>query len=262
MGFAKLAAGGLVAAMLLLSGHAQAALLRLIYDGYLSADANTPDTLDGIALPYLTPFQVRAEFDSSQPNPVTIGFAWYQPLTFTMTIGGLTYQVSRVQDDPLYGQGVVIFDKTSPFSDVGDPVVKRHYGIGFFSVANPLHIGIIGDWSYANPEVTIATLGPTVFETFYGVGYNKGLMRLELGGIYHDLILNDAYEYNATDPSLIYTGRRVNNPPMCDRNYASCEGSYDNYAVLVAIPEPGSLAALAAALLLTGLLIPRHRPSV
>lgn len=262
MRLANIVAGGILALAMLMTGQGQAALLRLVYDGYLSADPNTPDTLDGVALPYLTPFQVRAEFDSSQPNPVTVGFAWYHPLAFTMTIGGLTYQVSRVQDDPLYGQAVVIFDKTSPFSDVGDPVVKRHYGIGFFSVANPLHIGIIGDWSYADPEVTIGTLVPTIFETFYGVGYNKGLMKLELSGISHDLILNDAYEYNGTDPSLIFTGRRVNNPPMCDENYVDCEGGYDNYAVLVAVPEPGSLAVLAAALLLTGLLIPLNRPSV
>ena len=72
-------------------------------------------------------------------------YAWYEPSIFTMTIQGLTYQVSRIQDDPVYGQAVVVFDKTSPFSDVGDPVSKQHYGVGFFSANNPLHIGIIGD---------------------------------------------------------------------------------------------------------------------
>ena len=97
--------------------------------------------------------------------------------------------------------------------------------------------------------MTIGTLGPTVFETFYGVGYNKGLINLELGGITHALILNDGYEYNATDPALIFTGRRVGNPTIPD-----------NYAVLAAVPEPGALAMLASALLLAGLVIPRIRP--
>ena len=92
--------------------------------------------------------------------------------------------------------------------------------------------------------MTIGTLAPTVFETFYGVGYNRGLMKLELGGDLYDLMLNDAYEYNGTDPSLIFTGNRVNNPTIPD-----------NYAVLVPVPEPETLVMLASALLLVPLFI-------
>ena len=62
--------GGLLALAIPLASQAQAAPLRLIYDGYLSADPSVLDTLDGVALPYLTPFNVRAEFDSSQPQPL------------------------------------------------------------------------------------------------------------------------------------------------------------------------------------------------
>src|SRR4051794_9480085 len=66
--FPTIVASGLLGLALLSMGQARAAPLRLIYDGYLSADPNALDTLNGTALPSPTPFSVRAEFDSSQPN--------------------------------------------------------------------------------------------------------------------------------------------------------------------------------------------------
>ena len=224
---------------LLLVHTARAVPLQLIYNGYFSA----ADTLNGAALGSSTPFQVNATFESSAPiAALEPGADVFAPLTFTLTLGNTTYNVARVQDDPVYGQTVVLFDLTSP--DANSPLYggSPHYGVGFFSRGGG-NVGVIGDWLSATPTVTVAALAPTTFNTFYGVGYNQGPVTLTAAGVVSTLILNDAYDYNSTNPNLTYLGGNIGAPKIGD-----------NSASLLAVPEPASMMLLAGAAAATALL--------
>ena len=217
---------------LFLAHTARAVPLQLVYNGYFSA----ADTLNGIDLGSSTPFQVNATFESSAPIAVLEpGADVYAPLTFTLTLGSTTYNVARVQDDPKYGQTVVLFDLTSP--DANSPLYggSPHYGVGFFSLGGG-NVGVIGDWLFATPTVTVAALAPATFNTFYGVGYNQGPITLTAAGVVSTLVLNDAYDYNSTNPDLTYLGGNIGAPTIGD-----------NSASLLAVPEPASTTLLAAA---------------
>ena len=217
----------------MLAGTVQAAPLRLVYDGYLSPN----DTVNGVALAAFTQFEVRAVFDDSAPLlSIEPGAAAYAPSAFTLALGGVLYDVTRVQDDPVYGQTVVIFDKTSPDANSSAYSGVSHYGIGFFSPGGG-NVGVIGDWTAAAPEVTLETLGPTRFNQFYGVGYNQGPVGLMASGVPATLQLNDPADYNSSDPSLMFYGSNVGAPTIPD-----------NQATIEAVPEPAS------SLLLVGML--------
>ena len=216
---------------LALAGTAQATPLQLVYDGYLSPG----DTLGGVAFNAFTPFEVRAAFDSSAPlAQLEPGASTYAPSTFTLTAAGTTYDATRVQDDPVYGQTVVVFDKTAPDSNSSAYQGKPHYGIGFFSQGGG-NVGVIGDWTAATPEFTLGTLMPTTLYQFYGVGYNDGPVRLMANGAATTLQLNDPADYNSTDPAQAYYGGNVGAPTVAD-----------NQASIQAVPEPPSAALLAS----------------
>jgi len=228
----------IILAGLALAGTAQAAPLQLVYDGYLSPG----DTLGGVRLGAFTPFEARAAFDSSIPlAQLEPGASTYAPSTFTLTISGSLFNVTRVQDDPVYGQTVVIFDKTAPDSNSSAYQGKPHYGIGFFSQGGG-NVGIIGDWTAATPEFILGTLVPTTLRQFYGVGYNDGPVQLTANGVATTLQLNDPPDYNATDPSQTYYGSNVGAPTIAD-----------NHASIQAVPEPGSAVLLASATCVLGL---------
>ncbi len=221
----------IILAGLALAGTAQAAPLQLVYDGYLSPN----DTLGGVAFNAFTPFEARAAFDGSAPlAQLEAGASAYAPSTFTLTIGKTTYAVTRVQDDPVYGQTVVVFDKTGPSSNSSAYQGKPHYGIGFFSQGGG-NVGIVGDWTAATPEFTLGTLGPTTLNQFYGVGYNDGPVGLTANGVATTLQLNDPADYNSADPSQAYYGGNVGAPTVAD-----------NQASIQAVPEPASAVLLAS----------------
>ncbi len=221
----------------MLAGAAHATPLRLVYDGYLSPG----DTLAGEPLGAFTPFEVRADFDSNAPLLILEpGAAVYAPTTFTMSLQGVSYDVIRVQDDHVYGQGVVIFDKMSP--DANSPAYNGapHYGVGFFSLGGG-NVGIIGDWLSASPEFTLGTLMATTFNSFYGVGYNDGPISLRWTGGLTTLQLNDPPDYNGTDPTLVFYGSNVDAPTIAD-----------NRAVIESVPEPRTIALLLGMLVVVG----------
>jgi hypothetical protein len=223
----------------MLVGVARAAPLQLVYDGYLSPG----DTMGGVALTSFTPFEVRAAFDSCAPIArIEPGAAAYAPSAFTLTLKGTTYDVTRVQDDPVHGQTVVIFDKTAP--DANSPAYRgvSHYGVGFFSLGSG-NVGVIGDWTAASPEVALGNLASTTFNQFYGVGYNDGPIGLTANEVMTVLQLNDPADYNGSDPSLIFYGSNVGALTIAD-----------NQAALQDVPEPASATLLAALLSMLGLL--------
>ena len=229
----------------MLAGAARAAPLQLLYDGYLSPT----DTLHGVALGSFTPFEVRAVFDSSAPlAQIEPGAATYAPSAFTLTLRGTTYDVTRVQDDPVHGQTVVIFDKTAPDANSAAYNGISHYGVGFFSQGGG-NVGVIGDWTAATLEVTLETLAPTTFKQFYGVGYNDGPIGLTANGVPAVLQLNDPADYNGADPSLVFYGSNVGAQTIAD-----------NQAAIQAVPEPASATLLAGLLSAIGVLgLPRQR---
>jgi len=236
--------GFLVAIGVVLAGTVQAAPLQLVYDGYLSPS----DTVGGVALGAFTPFEVRATFDSSAPiQTLEPGAAAYAPSAFTLKVGGVTYDVTRVQDDPKYGQTVVIFDKTAPDANSMAYQGTPHYGIGFFSLGGG-NVGVIGDWTAGNPDVTLGTLQPTSFSQFYGVGYNDGPVHLTANGVTTTLQLNDPPDYNGTDPSLVFHGSNMGQPTVAD-----------NQASIQAVPEPASVMLLTGLLGMLGLWRQRRR---
>ena len=213
----------------LLASRVQAAPLQLIYDGYLSPD----DTVDGVALSTSTKFEARAEFDNSAPLlSIEPGAAAYAPSAFTLALRGVLYDVTRVQDDPVYGQTVVIFDKTSPDANSSAYRGVPHYGIGFFSLGGG-NVGVIGDWTGAAPEVTLGNLVPTKFTQFYGVGYNQGPIGLVANGVGTTLQLNDPPDFNSSDSSLVFYGGNVGAPTIAD-----------NQATIEPVPEPASFVSL------------------
>lgn len=206
-----------------------AAPLQLVYDGYLSAS----DSLGGVALGAVTPFEVRAVFDGSAPMMMLEpGAAVYAPSTFTLALEGVTYDVTRVQQDPVYGQAVVVFDKTGPDANSPDYQGVPHYGIGFFSLGGG-NVGVIGDWLGAAPDVTVGGLTPTVFNGFYGVGYNDGPITLTTGGVVTTLQVTDLPDYNSGDAGLTFSGGNVGAPTIADNSVA-----------LLAVPEPASIVLL------------------
>ena len=216
---------------LAVAGAAQATPLQLVYDGYLSPG----DTLGGVALSAVTPFEVRATFDSSAlRSQLEPGASTYLSSTFTLTTRGTTYDVTRVQDDPVYGQTVAIFDKTAPASNSPAYGGTPHYGVGFFSQGGG-NVGVIGDWTASTPEFTLGTLAPTTLNRFYGVGYNDGPIGLAANGVSTTLQLNDLADYNGTDPSLVFFGSNVGAPTIAD-----------NQASIQAVPEPPSAVLLAS----------------
>ena len=170
-----LAAAGL--ALALTAPAASAKPFELVYTGtFSSADALNPQ---GAALdPFTsaTPFLVTAFFDDSSPNlaaPVGVpGFVAYSPISATLTMGRDTFNFTTAAQDAVSGVTVAIFDNTTPFGI--DPTGKNHYAVGLLQ--NPLQdgAGFIGDFLSASPDFSAASLVPTTFTEYQGVGYGSG----------------------------------------------------------------------------------------
>lgn len=149
-----------------------AAGFELRYSGWLSE----AETLVGAAGVDLvtddTRFEFVARFDDASPNlvaPIPVpGFVAYAPISARITILGRSYRVVGAAEDPDYGVGIALFDRSNVFF----PGV---YGVGF--IANPLQdgAGIIADFTAASPEFSVTDIVPTTFSGFAGAGYLSGI---------------------------------------------------------------------------------------
>ena len=242
--------GALLAVLALGAAPARAEIYQLTYDGFF----NPADTLNGVALGTTTPFVAQAVFDSTTTTPLEPGAAQFRTLSFSLALGGVTYGVLASAEDPLNGQGVVLFDLSGPDANSPSYLGTPHYGVGFFSLGNG-NTGVVGDWTAASAPVTVGQPGPAVFNNFYGVGYNPGTLALTApDGTAAALVLNEGVgsnpaDYNSGDPGLVFAGANAGQPIIAD-----------NAVQILQVPEPA-----AAAMLVTGLLalagLRRRRPA-
>ena len=162
-----------------LVGTADAAVWRFELSGVLQgADSLAVRGGDGAdALTAQTDFTFTATFDdegtvyrAGAPDSPLPGYAAYAFQSATMTIGGVTYDVTSYADDPVSGVAVALFDPSNVFA-------PGFHAAGFFS--NPLGVGagitarfdgVDGSWSATDPVAGTLTdylgygaiSGPTV----------------------------------------------------------------------------------------------------
>ncbi|MDQ6925030.1 MAG: PEP-CTERM sorting domain-containing protein [Candidatus Eremiobacteraeota bacterium] len=186
-----------------------------------------------------SPFTIEAFFHTASPNlaaPVGIpGFVAYAPTSVTLTLGGRTYAVQPYDAALGLGASVAVFDGTTPF---GPP---SHYGVGLIQDPVADGAGIVADYVGATPAFTLGASGvvPTTFTGYFGVGVQSGVCTMGTGG---------ECQANAVMPiPLTWSGQ----------SFALVLGTYDDNATpggptytarLTAVPEPGTLALLAAGL--------------
>ena len=231
--------GAALAVLMAAAAPARAEIFQLTYDGFF----NPADTLNGVALGTTTPFVAQAVFDSTVSTTLEPGAAQFLTLSFSLTLGGVTYGVLASAADPGNGQGVVLFDLSGPDANSPSYQGTPHFGVGFFSLGNG-NTGIIGDWTAATAPVTVAQPGSAVFNNFYGVGYNPGTLALTApNGTAGALVLNEGVgsnpaDYNSGDPGLVFTGGNAGQPAIAD-----------NAAQILQVSEPAAVLLLGTGLL-------------
>jgi hypothetical protein len=234
---------------------AQAAPFEMIYTGVFSTQnaLNPAGDIDPTYFAEPTPFTITAWFDTSSANlaptfppapPPFGGFRAYAPSKIMINIGGTDYEMESISTNPTAGAAVAIFDRNS--------FEAPHYGVGILQQPPLDGGGIIGDFVGASPDYTAASIVPTVFTGYYGVGYGSGVC--EVGS------KPDACTKYAVTPFVLHDS--------LDNIYALTLGNFDedypvahhdgvpvgplNTAELIATPEPGTfgLAGVALAMLL------------
>ena len=241
-----------VLAFTLIPNYVQAAPFELIYNGSF----NTQDALNLTSqsnptyFTGITPFTIRAFFDTSSPNlvppsppapPPFAGFRAYAPSLVTIDIGNQTYTMDSFTTNPTAGVTVAIFDQNS--------FTLGRYAIGILQQPPQDGAGIIGDFLGASPDFTVNALTSTTFTGYAGVGYGSGVC---LQGTGADC------QVNAITPFVLHNS--------ANQTWALTLGNYDeayaagpdagsrdidgplNQAQLVATPEPGTLGIVGIAL--------------
>jgi hypothetical protein len=241
--FSKSLLGALAGIGLATAGPASAATYELRYSGWLRAGESLtgPSGVDLIDAD--TRFDFVARFDSAGPNLVAAipvpGFAAYAPISARITILGETYRVIGAGEDPEYGLGIALFDRSNVF-------FPGAYGVGF--IANPLEdgAGIVADFTAASPEFSVSNLTPTVFSGFDGAGFNAGI----------GCAPPDPRPCVARPIALV--GR---DGAAFGLGIASGEqvGGLQHSASLSVVPEPSSWALLIAGFAATGTMLRRRR---
>lgn len=246
------------------SSNAKATPFELIYNGSFNnqdalnlASQSTPTLFTGV-----TPFTIRAFFDTSSPNlappsppapPPFAGFRAYSPSLVTIDIAGATYSMENFTSNATAGVTVAIFDRNS--------FTPGRYAIGILQQPPQDGAGIIADFSGASPDFTASTLtSSTTFTGYNGVGYGSGVCLQGTGG---------DCQLNAVTPFVLHDGTNqtwlltLGNyeeifPGGADVGMAGIPGPL-NQVQLVATPEPGTLGAVGAALALALGLARRRR---
>ena len=217
-------------------GRAQgyALILQGVLDGHSSIGSG------GTATPFAdgSAFTLEAFFDARTPNlvaPIGVpGFVAYTPTAMRLTVGGRTYDVQPFDGAHPTGFAVAVFDSTTPFG------VPDHYGVGV--IQNPLAdgAGFVGDYAGVTAPLRIGATGltATTFTGYSGVGVTSGVCTLGRA---------PACKAHAVTPVPLAWGGQA---------FSLTLGNYDDNAPatptlaarLVAVPEPGSLALVAAGL--------------
>jgi hypothetical protein len=233
-----------------------AAPLQLIYTGvFNSQNSLAPVGGSGGAFTTPTPFTVNAWFDTSSPNlappsppapPPFAGFRAFNPSQATITIGGTTYTMETISQNPTAGITVAIFDQNS-FS-------PGRYGVGILQDPPADGAGIIGDFTGASPDFTASNIVPTTYTGYQGVGYGSGVCLQGTGG---------NCQLNAVTPLVLHNGGQAFNltlgnfeedyPVVHDPNSGNILGPL-NTAQLVAVPEPATCGLALLALAACGLI--------
>ena len=244
--YGSVLAGAIVSLLAVAPTGAKAAQLELIYNGVF----NTQDALNPASQSSpthfltATPFTINAWFDTGSPNlappsppapPPFAGFRAYAPSLATIAVGGTTYNIDTITTNPTAGITVAIFDQSS--------FTPGHYGVGILQEPPLDGAGIIGDFVGASPNFSAATITPTVFTNYFGVGYGSGVCLNGTGGncmlnaitplVLHDAA-NDAFDLTLGNYEEDY-------PTVHDPTSPNIPGPL-NSAELVATPEPGTCA--------------------
>lgn len=241
----RAARGRACAAALLLVGAAagvpapaRAQTYALVMQGVL--DGRSAIGSGGTAAPLAaaSAFTLEAFFDVRAPNLVARigvpGFVAYTPTAMRLTVGGRTYDVEPFDGAHPTGFAVAVFDSTTPFG------VPHRYGVGV--IQNPLAdgAGLIADFAGVTSPLLIGAGGltATTFTGYSGVGVTSGVCTAGTGA--------NCQAHAVTPIPLTWAGQA----------FSLTLGSYDDNAPatptftasLVAVPEPGPLALVAAGL--------------
>jgi hypothetical protein len=246
---------GIAAAMALLtSATAFADQFELVYTGSLnSQDSLAPASGSGGAFTTETPFTINALFDTSSPNlappspplpPPFAGFRAYNPSVATITIGGTTYTIDTIGQNPTAGITVAIFDQNS--------FTPGRYGIGILQDPPADGAGIVGDFTGASPGFTVDNLVSTVFTGFQGVGVGSGVCLQGIPG---------NCQLNAVTPLVLHDGLGQGFNLTLGNYAADYPTQHEpnnilgplNTAELIATPEPATFGVAALALVALGL---------
>jgi hypothetical protein len=238
-----------VLAFVLFSSRAQAAPFELIYNGSFNnldalnlASQSSPTFFTGA-----TPFTINAWFDSSSPNlappsppapPPFAGFRAYSPSLATITVGVQTYTFENFTTNPTAGVTVAIFDNNS--------FTPGRYAIGILQQPPQDGAGMIGDFSGASPGFTASALTATTFTGYNGVGFGSGVCA---GGPGVNCAVTPFVLHDGSNQtfSLTFGNYEEVYPGGSDPVGTDIPGPL-NQAQLVAVPEPGTLGVMGAAL--------------
>ena len=251
-------AGALAAA----AAAANAVPYQLVYTGTFNTteSLNLASASSRTFFAGTTPFTITALFDDSSPNllppvPPFLGFHAYVPSAATIRIGATTYSIETAATNATAGVTVSVFDRTQVFNN-------GRYGIGLIANVVADGAGIIGDFAGASPEFTVNALTPTTFTDYFGVGHGSGpcisgnppacphldtpwVLRDSSGGVWNLTLGNYEEDYPALHPG----------------SAATVVGPL-NTAVIIAVPEPATVALMLAGLAGVGTLVrTRRKPS-
>ncbi|WP_375427277.1 PEPxxWA-CTERM sorting domain-containing protein [uncultured Sphingomonas sp.] len=220
-----------------------AQMFELRYSGWLSADETLIGSSGIDLIEADTRFDFTARFDTAGPNLVAAlpfpGFVAYAPTSATISILGQNYRVIGATEDPAYGIGIALFDRSNVF-------FPGIYGVGF--IANPSQdgAGIIGDFASASPGFSVANPTSTVFSDFAGAGYLAGI----------GCAPPDPRPCTASPIALIGSGGASFGLGLVTGERV---GGLSHSASLTAVPEPGTWALLMLGFGAVGAVLRRQR---
>lgn len=229
---------------------ASAQRFKLVMGGALDARSSLIAGGTTTALAGPSPFTLTAFFDTRSPNlaaPVHVpGFVAYTPTSLWLTLAGRTYAIQGFDAMHPAGVSVAIFDATTPFGPPG------RYGVGLISDPLADGAGFVADYAGATPPFTVASGGvvPTTFTGYSGVGVSGGVCIVGSGG--------ECQEHAVSPIPLTWSGQAF---ALVLGNYSEDAGpDAPTYTARIsAVPEPSTLALLAAPALAGVALVRRKR---